>query len=132
MSTWLVNRPGAHPWWEWWTVTVVCLRDVKGLPAATRSYPEAAYEFQILTLNPEEFPNPDPDMVNDGFTYLEPPDVIEQFHGITDGQAEQLCSFAIRAIVEGDISPDEDFQEEWRALVREKVNEIRDGKHTMN
>jgi len=132
VATWLINRPDAHPCWEWWLVTVVCLRDVKGLAPATRTYPEAAYEFQILTIDPDDFPTPDPNLVDDGYTYLHPPDVLEQFHGITDPQAEQLCFSAIRSILDGSISPDEEFRSQWNKLLREKVAGLRSGKQAMN
>jgi hypothetical protein len=132
VSSWLLNRPGAHPWWEWWIVTVVCLRDVQGLAPAARIYPEAAYEFQILTIDPDHFPAPDPDFVDDGYTYLHPPDVIEQFHGIDDAQAEQLCLSAIREILEGGISPDETFRDQWNKLLRAKVSALRTGRLSLN
>lgn len=125
LSTWLVNRPGAHPFWEWWTVTVVHLREVDGLPEAARVYPEAEYEFQIRTLDPEVSPTPHPDMVDEGYDYIDPPDVIEQFHGINDRQAQALCSMAIQEILDGHLSPDENFRAEWDKLIREKVSSLR-------
>jgi hypothetical protein len=125
LSTWLVNCPFRHPFWEWWTVTVVHLRDVEGLPSAERAYPEAEYEFQIRTLDPEESPTPDPDLVDEGWEYLDPPDVIEQFHGIGDHQAQALCSMAIQEILNGRVSPDVNFRGEWNRIIREKVAALR-------
>src|SRR6266576_2963254 len=55
IDTWLVN--GAfHPFWSWWHIGVISLKDFPGMPPAHKKYPEAEYEFSIFALNPD----PDP------------------------------------------------------------------------
>lgn len=121
VSMWLVKCPNLHPWWQWWTVSVVHLREVRDLPSAKRRYPEAEYELQIRTVDPEALPNPDPDLVDEGYDYLEPSDVIEQFHNVTDAQAERIATAAIRGILDGAVSPNGDVR--WKSFLRSCVHE---------
>lgn len=132
LGVWLVNRPGAHPWWEWWTVDILHLREEDGLSAPKKAYPEAQYEFQIRTIDPDDFPTPDPDLIDEGYEFLEPPDVVEQFHGIDDAQAQALCARAIRSILKGDISPDQDFRAKWNTLIGKMVEELSSDRHLFN
>lgn len=132
LGTWLVNIPGAHAWWEWWVVGVVHLREEDHLPAPRFAYEGAEYEFTILTIDPEECPSPDPDLVDDGYSFLHPADVAEQFHGVSDGDAARITAKAISALVEGRISPDEDFRPAWKTLLEETVRAFKAGHYALN
>lgn len=123
-----VNRPGAHPWWEWWVVSVVSLRDIDGIPVARKSYPEATHEFVIASLSPDD-PVPMPDDPAPKYCYLTPIDVVHQFHGLDDGQAKDLCAAAIKAIVIAGISPDQDFRAFWKNLLTNTIQHIALGGH---
>jgi hypothetical protein len=114
VGRWLVNVPGAHPFWSWYLVACCHLRDHPGLPPAVRHYPAAAYEFQIVALDPKHPP------ATDGATMLHtlsPPEAIVQFHGVDDAGAAEVCQLAIRAIVEGRMSPDSDYRRAWARLI---------------
>ena len=52
IDTWIVNGP-FHPFWSWWHVGVVHLRDIPNCPPAQKKYPEAEYEFTVFTLDPD-------------------------------------------------------------------------------
>lgn len=129
LALWLINVPKAHPHWSWWTVGVIHLRDVEGLPPAKKHYPEAAYEFLIMALNPERCPEPvlDPS----SWSFLSPADVVEQFHGMIDIEAVRLCEQAVRAIMDGRLSPDQDFRSAWHNTIQTTAEHYRQGKHAI-
>lgn len=128
VAAWLVNRPGAHPFWQWWFVAMIHLRDTPGLPPAYKRYPEAEYEFMIYSIDPTDCPNPEPDDP-DGYPALSPIDVVEQFHGVSDVDASRICEGAIRAIVNGVASPDQDYRSVWRAMLETTVQHFKEGRH---
>ncbi len=128
LASWLVNRPGAHPYWQWWLVGVTHLRDVPGMKPAHKKYPEAEYEFLIFSIDPTACPNPEPDDPN-GYPHLTPIDVVEQFHGIKDSDAVRLCEGAVQGIVNGVISPDQDYRSMWSQMIAGTVAHFSQGKH---
>ena len=130
LGGWLVYVPGAHPWWHTWALVLVHLRDIPGVKPAKKSYPEAEYEFLSIALQPDS--TPDPDHPENGFKYLTPFDVVEQFHGVTDGQASRILEGAVRAILGGHVSPDTDYRSVWRALIASTVKHFQEGKHPEN
>jgi len=132
VGTWLVHVPDAHPWWEWWVVGVVHLREMTGVPEAKLAYDGAEYEFTIITVDPDRCPTPDPDLVDEGYEFLLPPDVCEQFHGVNDVDATRIGEMAVTAIVAGKISPDEDFRPAWRERLSKTVLDFVAGRHALN
>lgn len=133
LGTWLVNVPGAHQLWSWWVVAVVHLREEAHLPAPLKSYDAAEYEFTILTVDPEESPTPDPDRTEkEGLAFLLPADVVEQFHGVKDRDAQRIAAHAVSAIVEGRISPDADFRPRWKVLLEQTIADFKAGHFSVN
>lgn len=61
------------------------------------------------------------------FHCLFPLEVVEQFHGITDDQAKQLCELAMRAIVDGHASPDRDWRPWWEHCIKNTVQHMLTG-----
>lgn len=131
LGTWLVNCPNAHPFWHWWMVGMVSLRDIPGVKPATKRYPEAEYEFMIYSINPEECPNPEPDDP-EGYPHLLPVDVVEQFHGVTERDAGRILTSAIQAIMNGVLSPDQDYRQAWKASLAATVQHFSSGHHVEN
>lgn len=132
ISAWLINVPGAHPFWSWWSVGMIHLRDIPGVPPANKRYPEAEYEFMIYTIDPNRCPHPDPDKAAEGYPHLIPFDVSEQFHGVSDQDAARICEGAVRAIVAGYISPDQDYRMAWRRLLHGTIKHFQEGRHPLN
>lgn len=131
LGTWLVNCPTAHPFWHWWVVGMVSLRDIPGVKPAHKRYPEAEYEFMIYSINPEECPNPEPDDPK-GYPHLIPLDVVEQFHGVTDRDASRILTSAMQAIVNGYLSPDQDYRQAWKSSLATTIEHFRSGQHAEN
>jgi hypothetical protein len=105
----------------------ISLREIPGVEPASKHYPQAEYEMTIYSVNPEEMPNPDPD--RPPFPHLLPLDVVEQFHGVTEAQVERLAVWCVRAVVDGVLSPDQDFRSEWRRTIQVTVQHLREGCH---
>jgi hypothetical protein len=133
LSSWLVNMPGAHAFWSYWVISLISLRETAGLPPAKRHYPEAEYEFMILAIDPERCPKPDPDRILiEGFPWLSPIDVIEQFHGISEVDCRRLAEGAIQMILSGRISPDQDYRSAWKQMIAGTVQHLIDGRHSIS
>lgn len=131
ITSFQLERPHAHPWWSWYVVSVVHLRDIEGSRPATKLYPEAEYEFQIIALHPDD-PVPDPGEITSGknnYSFLTPLNVVHQFHGLNDAQAKELCEKAVEAIVKIGISPDSDYRRHWFELINNTVQHMALGGH---
>ncbi len=123
VGCWIVYAPWAHAFWHTWVVDVVHLRDVEGQAKPPfRRTPESAHEFMVHALDPDS--KPDPDHPEAGFAHLHPVDVVEQWGGTTDEQAQRVLLLAVRAIVAGRISPDSDYRRAWREVIAMTVTEV--------
>ncbi len=136
LVTWLINGP-YHPFWSWWMLAVVHLRDIPGILPPEKSYPEAEYELMILSLDPGTAnirKQPDIDLIEAGNLdegmpgFLTPPDVVFQFHKVTEEQAIKIAEYAVQAIVNGR-SCDSDFREWWKVSLSKTVEHIVLGVH---
>lgn len=127
VASWLVNGP-FHPMWSWWAISAVRLRDVPGVPPAKKTYPEAEYEFLIMSIHPDHPPDPEDPHIH----HLEPLDVVEQFHGVTERDVVRIVEACIRAICEGRMSPDCDYRSAWKEAIAGTVAHYRAGGHPEN
>lgn len=128
---WLLHVPGAHPFWSWWALNAIHLRDVPGMPPANKHYPGAEYELLVVALNPEH-PAPDPRRVpEDGLKFLTPVDVCEQFHDVPGGdeKVRELIELFAKAVCDGALSPDQDFRPLWRRYLDGTLDHFRKGLH---
>lgn len=123
LGAWIVHCPGLHVAWSYWMVALVHLRDVEGTKPAVRSYPDAELELLSIALNPDK-----PVDVDGGrIYYLTPPDVAEQFHGVSDAQAIEMLERFVDLIVAGQLAPDSDFRATWKRYVWGTVEHITTG-----
>ncbi len=130
LGAWLVNAPGAHPFWAWWRVDVIHLRPITGVRPAHKGYPDAEFEFLIVALDPDKpLCEVDGDLNGPPCSFLTPIDVVEQFHGVTDQQASRICRDAVNAIAAGRLSPDQDYRAIWREVIRNTVACYASGRH---
>ena len=122
-----LNCPKAHPAWHWWAVSLVHLRDQEGATPANKHYPEAEYEICVLAFNPEKG---EPVLGVLPYSFLMPPDVMQQFHGVTDEGAIEITTELVRACCYGKISPDQDYRSYWRRYVQAGVEHFK-GEHAV-
>lgn len=52
LATYVIYAPHAHAFWHWRLASLVDLKDAADSSKANKSYPEAAYEFVLLSLDP--------------------------------------------------------------------------------
>jgi hypothetical protein len=138
VGEWLVNGP-FNAFWSWWYVACVHLRPVEGAPEPRRVYPEAEFEIAINSLDPEgeagRPEEPDIDLVEAGDLlrgmpgFLSPPDLVKQFHGVTDEQAGRILDRMVEHIVAGNASPDSDFAGWWAGAIDKTVEHYAAGQH---
>jgi hypothetical protein len=127
VAAWLLYMPGAHPFWAYWMLSVVHLRNIEGQSRpAIKHHDDATHELIVLTLNPEHAP-PDPARW-DHVHYLEPFDQVIQFTVPTDADAAKLLELAVRRCCDGYLSPDQDYRDVWRRAVAETAAHAR-GEH---
>ena len=83
-----------------------------------------------MSLNPEE-PLPPSLDVGPGWTvkFLTPVDVVEQFTAADDAVADQILELAVRAIVDGQLSPDQDWRSVWKQSIAQTAAHFADGTH---
>jgi hypothetical protein len=125
VASWLLYVPGAHPMWHSYALAVVHLREVPGAPPPHKTYPDAEYELMIYALNPKV--QHDPDDFKPAF--LQPANLVEQFHGLTDSKAAKLAEQLAAAFVNGDASPDTDFRTHTRQVLRDTIEHLALGGH---
>lgn len=131
LAYWLVLAPKSHIYWPYKLISALHLRDIPGAKPAFKVYPEAQYELNILSINPELCPNPDPDDLLKGYPTLRPADVVVQFHDVKDEQVVMMVDWAINAIVQGQLVPDQDYRSHWADIISTTIDHIKTGKHVM-
>jgi hypothetical protein len=129
----LVRAPNAHPLWDHYMLSVIHLRPIAGVRPADIRLPGATHEFIIGSLNPEQ-PLPQTlEAHSDAFrlSLLRPIDVVEQFIAATDAVADEILELSVRAIVDGHISPDQDYRSAWKQSIAATAAHFADGTHSM-
>lgn len=128
LAIWVLDRPGAHAFWSSWGASVVHLRPISGVEPAKLNYPEAEFEIQVIALNPK--PEIDPDV--GPIPFLMPPDLVYQFHGVSDRDAVRLLNLFVHSVVEHGVSPDSDWRERNEKMLAATLDHLRQGKHPEN
>lgn len=127
LACWLLTIPGAHPAWSSYWLAAIHLRDIPGVAPAVKRYPEAQHELMLYALDPEK-PLPDPDdALRVRPAFLMPPNLVEQFHGVTDEQAATIVELLARGFVDGHANPDTDFRSHTQGVLRATVEHFAAG-----
>lgn len=115
LASYLIYAPYSHPVWPYKWLSIIHLRDEPGIDPPTKYHPEAEYELILMPIDPEAMPHPDPD--EQPFMILVPPDVMEQFHGITDDEVKEIGAILIQNVIAGLLIPDQDWRRHWRKML---------------
>lgn len=132
LAQWQVNATCYHPMWSWWLVQLIHLRPIAGVKDPVIRLPGATHELVICSLDPDKrVLDPDEKPSDDEKRYhiLTPIDVEEQMAGLDDDGAVKVCELAVRAIVNGHISPDQDYRAMWREMLKNTVEHVMLGDH---
>jgi len=128
LAGWHLHCPQAHPFWSWYMVTLIHLREIPGTPPPTLHAPGNSHECIVMSLNPDH-PLVEPGRIQHPLHYLEPFDHVLQFGGTTDAQAIQVIELYLRACVNGHLSPDSDWRRAWRDLLPGTIEHVVTGTH---
>jgi hypothetical protein len=108
LKAWLLYRPDAHPWWHYYSVSLIHLRPLPGQPWPKKEHADSTHEILILALDPEACPEPDSEKPEE-FAYLRPANLVHQLRGLTDAAALSIFEAFIAAL-EQRLSPDTDHR----------------------
>ena len=128
VSAWLLYCPGAHVVWSYWMLGVIHLRPIDGVRPPVILRDGASHELMIVALDPTYAP-PDPVGWGGPIHYLTPVDVVEQFRVRDDAQARRLANSAVRALMSGTVSPDQDWRTWWQKSVAATAAHFLHGEH---
>lgn len=123
LAMWLVEAPWAHLAWDKWLVSIIHLRDIPNVKEAKKKYPEAEYELMVAALDPQH----PIDLDNPRWIFLQPVDLVEQFHGVDDAVAVHIIELLVDRVVAGVLSPDSDYRRAWQELLRSTVEHYTEG-----
>lgn len=127
IASWVVEANGFHPLWNRWVVSAIHLRPIEGVKPASLQFETATHEFVIAAIDPEsEF-----DVDRPPFMFLMPLDLTHQVGGIDDAQAARIVSLMVRTILDGNMSPDQDFRSLWESLLDNTARHMAEGKHEL-
>lgn len=132
----LMCVPGSNPFWWWYVLMLIDLRDHEGSPPAHKEFIGAQYEIRVNALSPE---HPVPEPTGDAFSpdvpvqlvTLDPPDQIHQL-GAMPRQDVDACEFLDKvatAVVNGHLPPDSDFRATWKRSMELSYEHVTTGGH---
>lgn len=116
LAGFLVNAPGAHPFWSQWMIALVHLRPIPNTPPPKLHKPDRGYEIMCHAIDPEKG-IVTIDMLDEQANrvpMLEPIDwVVQLSNKLRDDQAIAITQHVIESIMSGRASPDSDFRYFW-------------------
>lgn len=113
LVNWVVEAPWAHPVWHSYSILLLHLRPIEGLPPAILHREDATHELLVHALNPD---HPREELIKTGVLihFMTPINFGAQFVELSDELALDRVERTVREIVDGHLSPDTDYQLEWR------------------
>lgn len=112
----IVFAPGAHPWWHYYTVACIHLRNIDGLPSPKILLDDATHEVWVMALDPSIPPNLNKPFEN----HLRPWNFAGQWKADArlnpvdlDEAAAIKVEDTVRDILSGDLNPDTDGVKGW-------------------
>lgn len=127
VGMWLLFCPGAHLAWSYWWLTLIHLRPIEGVPPAKITTPGAGWEVICCAQDPNDAPSPDDPK---SLRMLQPIDWIVQFGDVADdARATEVAELVVKAIMRGEVSPDQDFRRFWKESIPATARCVATGKH---
>lgn len=117
LAGWIVEAPWAHPVWHSYAIGLIHLRPIEGQPPPVISREGATHEMFVYALDPSK---PRQLMVTGfrrwGEGAMVPVNYVGQFIEVTDELAVEQVEKAVRAVIDGRLSPDSDNLRAWAKL----------------
>ena len=128
LAMYLLDAPGAHPFWRFHALMVIHLRPEKGIPEPKLHFPGATHEFGVFALDPADDAGIDAGDIAT-WHYLMPPDAVVQVILPSDEAAVAVGELAAVAVAEGTLVPDSDHRRAWDAMLQRTAEHVRLGGH---
>jgi len=108
LADWCIKASWAHPFWHSYSLSLIHLRPVSGLPVPIIHLPGATHEMFLFALDPtwEMKLDERPPILN-------PVNFVAQFIERDDKSAIKRIEQSVIEIVHGELSPDTDFMQHW-------------------
>lgn len=129
LGAWLLDCPGAHPFWRFHTLNLVHLRELEGQPPVRLAFPGASHELLVLALDPHHDAELTPLDWKTCAHFMMPPDASVQFVAQDDEAALHVAELAARAVAEGVLIPDSDYASHWEGTIQLTAEHVRIGEH---
>lgn len=124
---WLIYHPTSHPFWHYYMVGLVHLRDVPGQSKpAFKQFPQATHEILFVALSPDH-KLPAIDDWEAPHT-LSPVDLSAQFEVNSDEEAANVLAAVIDTIIAG-AALDVDHSQRWTSAIAATAAHERTGEH---
>jgi hypothetical protein len=88
--------------WEWYAVELILLREIPGVPVATRQSPEMTHELMIFALDPKSLGGKESEPLK--YSMLQPVNVVAQFSCDDDQRIRTAVDMAVDACIDGYLS----------------------------
>ncbi|MEU2992568.1 hypothetical protein ABZ772_19770 [Streptomyces griseoincarnatus] len=130
---WIITAPHA-PLWSQYMLDVISLADFRGIPQATKRFPDATHELHVVALDPDRGPYDATTVGPPGsLPFLTPVNIAEQII-TTDDQARRLAQLCAKAVVDGVLTPEtadapDRIRTQWRTSIRQTLDHARDPHH---
>ena len=129
VRAYIVHAPHGNPFWPWYVIACVHLREMVGVESPRKRFSEASHEFLIAAVTPDSYPNLNPDQNVGDVGWLEPLDLVHQVANLTDEQAGKVLDLVVEAVVGFGWSPDQDNREMWKRSIESTADHFRAGIH---
>lgn len=105
LDAWIITASCWHPFWSQYTLAVITLADVPGMPAAVVEQPDMTHQIIVMAMNPDRGPYTPDSFAEKTVQYLTPGNIGEQFPA-TDDRAVEIAELCVRAVVDGVLNPE--------------------------
>ena len=110
LKAWIVQTEFAYPLCDHYLITCVHLRDIPGARPANITVAGATHGVSVVALQPhEDYPinGPLP------YPFPNPFNFVDQWKADSDEEAVQKVETCVKEIINGFLSPDTDYIDEW-------------------
>lgn len=127
LRQYILYAPSAHPFWSWYFLGGISLRDPPGSEPSKKHFEGATHELLVMSLDPDRpAPRPNGKFGKQGqLAPLSPPDHVIQTMFVNDEQFGEIVDLFAKAVANGLLSPDSDWRERWNQSMTHTVDHYR-------
>lgn len=107
----VLTLPWAHPLWSQYSVGLIHLRPIAGVPDAVIVRDGATHELMLFAIDPDDRVEPGRDFAGKPPRLLVPANIMWQFTAPDDAAALRVYERLVTLLIERRLSPDTDFRQ---------------------